>query len=39
VPASGPLPGGAATAAAVLLELAMDEKLLGRTYVGWAPFA
>jgi hypothetical protein len=39
VPAAGPLPGGAAAAAAVLLELAMDEKLLGRSYAGWAPYA
>lgn len=38
LPAAGPLPGGASTAAAVLLELAMDEKLLGRTFWGWRPF-
>jgi len=38
-PSSGPLTGGASTAAALLLELAMDEKLLGRTWGGWMPFA
>ena len=39
LPARGPLPGGASEAAAALLELAMDEKLLSRAYVGWAPHA
>jgi hypothetical protein len=39
LPASGPLPGGASSCAAVLLELAADEGLLARTYAGWQPYA
>jgi len=38
MPLQGQLPLAAADVARVLLELATDEAILGRSYEGWRPF-
>eukprot|EP00879_Flechtneria_rotunda_P006358 GHRR01006682.1.p1 GENE.GHRR01006682.1~~GHRR01006682.1.p1 ORF type:complete len:951 (+),score=449.54 GHRR01006682.1:412-3264(+) len=38
LPQQGPVPGGPGNVARLLLELATDERILGRCWEGWRPF-